>query len=384
MAKIIGVRFRQAGKIYHFSPGDLDIKINNSVIVETARGQEFGRVVMGPKEIADDQITNPLKPVMRIATNKDVEASILNKAREKSAIQICKEKVAARGLDMKIIDAELTFDNNKALFYFTADGRIDFRELVKDLATVFRTRIELRQIGVRDETKLLGGVGVCGRELCCNKYLTEFAPVSIKMAKNQGLPLNPTKISGVCGRLMCCLNNEEETYDNLNSKLPAIGTKVKCEDGAKGEVISLSILKQLVKVRSVAKNGDKVIKEYPVDEISFTHSFKEQLNGNEEEMTEDVAKLIEGSQERTEKKNRSNQQANGNKKKPKSHNNRPKIQSKDQKSQKDNGGEMANKKDDNKFNKNNKNKKQLDKKVNTENRDNRKNEQGKRPFKKNK
>ena len=212
MTTIIGVRFRTAGKIYYFSPGKLELKTGDKVIVETARGVEFGSVVLGPKEVEDDKITPPLKSVIRIATAEDVRKEEKNREKEKEAFGICLEKIRKHGLEMKLIDAEYTFDNNKVLFYFTADGRIDFRELVKDLASVFRTRIELRQIGVRDETKIRGGIGICGRPLCCHTYLTEFAPVSIKMAKEQNLSLNPTKISGVCGRLMCCLTNEEEIY----------------------------------------------------------------------------------------------------------------------------------------------------------------------------
>ena len=213
MTRVIGVRFRPAGKIYFFAPGKYEIKTGDKVIVETARGVEFGSVVSGPKDVEDDKVTQPLKPVIRIATKDDIRKEEKNREKEKEAFEICLEKIRKHGLEMKLIDAEYTFDNNKVLFYFTADGRIDFRELVKDLASVFRTRIELRQIGVRDETKIRGGIGICGRPLCCHTYLTEFAPVSIKMAKEQNLSLNPSKISGVCGRLMCCLTNEEETYE---------------------------------------------------------------------------------------------------------------------------------------------------------------------------
>ena len=223
MTKVIGVRFRQAGKIYYFAPGKLPIKQGDKVIVETARGVEFGSVVTGPKDVPDEEIMQPLKSVIRIATDEDKRTEEKNREKEKEAFDICLEKIRKHELDMKLINAEYTFDNNKVLFYFTAEGRIDFRELVKDLAAVFRTRIELRQIGVRDETKIRGGIGICGRPLCCHTYLAEFAPVSIKMAKEQNLSLNPTKISGVCGRLMCCLTNEEETYEELNSRLPAIG-----------------------------------------------------------------------------------------------------------------------------------------------------------------
>ena len=221
--KVVGVRFRKAGKVYYFDPLSLDIKQGSNVIVETARGIEFGYVVMGIRDIPEEKITLPLKPVFRLATEEDVRIQESNAQKEKEAFKICLEKIRKHNLEMKLIDSEYTFDNNKLLFYFTADGRVDFRELVKDLAAVFKTRIELRQIGVRDETKILGGIGVCGRALCCHTYLSEFIPVSIKMAKEQNLSLNPTKISGVCGRLMCCLKNEEEAYEELNSYLPSIG-----------------------------------------------------------------------------------------------------------------------------------------------------------------
>ena len=234
MIKVVGVRFRSAGKIYYFDPQKLDIKKGEHVIVETARGVEYGTVVLGIKEIADDEVTAPLKPVIRIATPKDDKQEASNREKEKSAMAVCLEKIKKHKLDMKLIDAEYTFDNNKVLFYFTADGRVDFRELVKDLAAVFKTRIELRQIGVRDETKIVGGIGICGRPLCCHTFLDEFAPVSIKMAKEQNLSLNPTKISGVCGRLMCCLKNEEETYEELNRRLPNVGDRVTTDDGLKG------------------------------------------------------------------------------------------------------------------------------------------------------
>ena len=269
MTKVIGVRFRQAGKVYFFAPGKLHIKKGDKVIVETARGVEFGSVVAGPKEIPDEEVMQPLKSVIRIATEEDKRNEEKNREREKEAYNICLEKIREHNLDMKLINAEYTFDNNKVLFYFTADGRIDFRELVKDLAAVFRTRIELRQIGVRDETKLKGGIGICGRALCCHTYLSEFAPVSIKMAKEQNLSLNPTKISGVCGRLMCCLTNEEETYEELNSRLPAIGDYVTTRDGYKGEVQSVSVLRQLVKVVVTMDDDEKEIREYRADELRF-------------------------------------------------------------------------------------------------------------------
>ena len=269
MVKVIGVRFRQAGKVYYFDPLDLDIQQNSHVIVETARGVEYGKVVLGIREVSEDKVILPLKPVIRKATPEDDAKEQANKEKEKDAFNICLEKIRKHQLDMKLIDAEYTFDNNKVLFYFTADGRIDFREVVKDLASVFRTRIELRQIGVRDETKIRGGLGICGRPLCCSTYLSEFIPVSIKMAKEQNLSLNPTKISGVCGRLMCCLKNEEDTYEYLNSKLPDVGDRVTTSDGYSGEVSNVNVLRQLVKVLIVLENGDKDIREYKVSEIKF-------------------------------------------------------------------------------------------------------------------
>ena len=266
MRNVIGVRFRKAGKVYFFDPLKLTIKMGDHVIVETARGVEYGTVVLGPKEVEDEKVVQPLKPVIRLASAKDDAAEERNRKKEKEAFGICMEKIRKHGLEMKLIDVEYTFDNNKVLFYFTADGRIDFRELVKDLAGVFKTRIELRQIGVREETKILGGVGICGRALCCNSYLSEFVPVSIKMAKEQNLSLNPTKISGVCGRLMCCLKNEEETYEELNSRLPNPGDHVTTNDGLRGEVQSVSVLRQQVKV-IVEVNDEKEIREYKVNEL---------------------------------------------------------------------------------------------------------------------
>ena len=290
MTRVIGVRFRQAGKIYFFAPGKLHIKKGDKVIVETARGVEFGSVVAGPKEVEDEEIMQPLKPVIRVATEEDKHTEEKNREKEKEAFDICLEKIRKHNLEMKLINAEYTFDNNKVLFYFTADGRIDFRELVKDLAAVFRTRIELRQIGVRDETKIRGGIGICGRPLCCNTYLSEFAPVSIKMAKEQNLSLNPTKISGVCGRLMCCLTNEEETYEELNSRLPALGDFVTTNDGLKGEVQSVSVLRQLVKVVVTLDDDEKEIREYKVSELRFKPRKKRNdLKLTKEEMRELVA-----------------------------------------------------------------------------------------------
>lgn len=299
--KVIGVRFRTAGKIYYFDPREFTIKRDDHVIVETARGIEFGTVVMPPKDLEEAKVVQPLKPVLRLATPKDVEQEAANRKKEKEAFRICLEKIKKHNLEMKLIDAEYTFDNNKVLFYFTADGRIDFRELVKDLAAVFKTRIELRQIGVRDETKIVGGIGICGRPLCCHTYLSEFAPVSIKMAKEQNLSLNPTKISGVCGRLMCCLNNEEEIYEELNRKLPGVGDFVTTEDGLKGEVHSVNILRQLVKVL-VEVNDEKELKEYRVEQLRFKRRHK---NKKDHTSTEELKELKE--LEKLEKKEKKEQ-----------------------------------------------------------------------------
>ena len=285
MIKVVGVRFRRAGKIYYFDPKDFKIETGNHVIVETARGVEFGTVMIAPKEVSEETVVQPLKPVIRIATAADEKTEEKNKEKEKEAFRICQEKIAKHKLEMKLVEAEYIFDNNKLLFYFTADGRIDFRELVKDLAAVFRTRIELRQIGVRDETKILGGIGICGRALCCSSYLSEFAPVSIKMAKEQNLSLNPTKISGVCGRLMCCLKNEQETYEDLNSRLPNVGDTVTTIEGLKGEVQSVSVLRQLVKV-IVETDDEKEIREYKVDELKFKPKRRRDVRISKEEMAE--------------------------------------------------------------------------------------------------
>lgn len=268
MVKVIGVRFRQAGKIYNFDPLDFKIEVGNHVIVETARGIEYGKVVQSVQEKNEEDVIMPLKPVIRVATEEDDKIAKQNKDKEKKAFFICKEKIKKYGLEMKLIDTEYTFDNNKVLFYFTADGRIDFRELVKDLASVFKTRIELRQVGVRDETKMLGGIGICGRSLCCSTYLSEFIPVSIKMAKEQNLSLNPTKISGICGRLMCCLKNEQEAYEYLNSNLPNVGETVKTFDGLKGEVKSVNVLRQKVKI-VIEQNDEREEREYSVNELKF-------------------------------------------------------------------------------------------------------------------
>lgn len=291
MVKIIGVRFRTAGKIYFFDPAKFPIKRGDHVIVETARGVEYGTVVGDPRMVEDDKVVQPLKPVLRVATKRDDEQEANNKLKEKDAFKICLEKIKKHNLEMKLIDAEYTFDNNKVLFYFTADGRIDFRELVKDLASVFKTRIELRQIGVRDETKILGGIGICGRPLCRHSHLSEFVPVSIKMAKEQNLSLNPTKISGVCGRLMCCLKHEEETYEYLNKTLPNVGDFVTTEDGLKGEVHSVNVLRQLVKV-IVQIDDEKEIREYKVEQLRFKRRHKkEKREGMSDEELRELKEL---------------------------------------------------------------------------------------------
>ena len=285
MTRVIGVRFRTAGKIYFFAPASFNVEKGQHVIVETARGVEYGSVVLGIRDVEDEKVVQPLKAVIRIATSDDDEIEFKNREKEKEAFKICFEKIKKHELDMKLIEAEYTFDNNKVLFYFTADGRIDFRELVKDLAAVFKTRIELRQIGVRDETKIMGGIGVCGRSLCCYSYMPEFIPVSIKMAKEQNLSLNPTKISGVCGRLMCCLKNEEETYEELNSHLPNIGDIVTSDDNLKGEVHSVSVLRQTVKVIVVLETGEKEARNYKVTDLKFKPKNKsEKFNINDKEL----------------------------------------------------------------------------------------------------
>ena len=284
MVEVVGVRFRTAGKVYFFDPKKFDIKQGDHVIVETARGVEYGRVVTDKKKVDKEAVSDELKPVLRIATREDKDAALENLKKEKEAFSICSQKIREHKLEMKLVATEYTFDNNKVLFYFTADGRVDFRELVKDLASIFRTRIELRQIGVRDETKILGGIGICGRSLCCHTYLSEFAPVSIKMAKEQNLSLNPTKISGVCGRLMCCLKNEEETYEELNRKLPVVGDRVNTLEGLRGEVQSVNVLRQLVKV-IVDVDDEKEIREYAVEDLKFKpRQKKEKIKLSDEEL----------------------------------------------------------------------------------------------------
>ena len=267
MIKVVGVRFKKAGKIYYFDPADMNIQKDTYVVVETARGIEFGECVIGIKEINENDIVSPLKSVLRIATNEDIEKHFKNKDKEKDAFDICLKKIQEHGLTMKLIDVEYTFDNNKVIFYFTADGRVDFRDLVKDLATIFKTRIELRQIGVRDEAKMLGGLGPCGRPMCCSSFLGDFASVSIKMAKEQNLSLNPTKISGICGRLMCCLNYEQRTYEEIRKRMPKGGSIVKTSEGT-GEVFSNNIVKESIKVK-LKKGEEEVLEEFKIDNIEL-------------------------------------------------------------------------------------------------------------------
>ena len=273
MPKIIGVRFKPVGKIYYFSPKNFDISVDDNVIVETSRGTEFGKVVSPIREASDDEIIKPLKEVIRIATPEDISRQEENRKKEKESLVICEKKIKEHGLQMSLVDAEYTFDQSKLLFYFTADGRVDFRDLVKDLAVIFRTRIELRQIGVRDESKMVGSVGVCGRDICCSKFLDEFVPVSIKMAKEQGLSLNPTKISGICGRLMCCLKYEQDTYEELLKFTPREGSLVQTPKG-NGIVQFVSILKGLVKVRLNTENEQVVIEEFNVSDIKILKNSK--------------------------------------------------------------------------------------------------------------
>lgn len=289
MKEVIGVRFRENGKIYFFSPLNYRVEPGKHVIVETARGVEYGKVVLGIREIDETQMSSPLKSIIRLADENDAAKYLENKEKSRKAYDICLEKIKKHNLEMKLIDAEYTFDNNKVLFYFTADGRIDFRELVKDLAAVFKTRIELRQIGVRDETKIVGGIGICGRELCCHKHLSEFVPVSIKMAKEQNLSLNPTKISGVCGRLMCCLKHEEDTYEYLNDKLPNVGDFVKTVDGKKGEVVSVNVLRQKVKLIVTLEDDTKEIEEYKIEDLKF----KPKRRRNDTSISDDELRMLE-------------------------------------------------------------------------------------------
>lgn len=284
MVEVTGVRFKKMGKIYYFDAGNIKLKNGDHVIVETARGVEYGLTVIAKKQVREEDIVPPLKKVLRIATPEDDKIVEQNKEKEKEALSICQEKIAKHGLDMKLVDVEYTFDHNKILFYFTADGRIDFRELVRDLASVFKTRIELRQIGVRDEAKMIGGLGVCGRVLCCNSYMGDFEPVSIKMVKEQNLSLNPAKISGTCGRLMCCLKNEQAAYESLLKNAPGVGSVVDTPDG-RGVVSAVSVLKGIVSV-TIDSDAEKELKDYTIKQIKVIkrHSAKNEEKIDMEEL----------------------------------------------------------------------------------------------------
>ncbi|MBQ2791497.1 MAG: stage 0 sporulation family protein [Oscillospiraceae bacterium] len=286
MAEVIGVRFKQVGKVYYFDPDGITAQKGDYVIVETARGIECGEVAMENRQVSDENIVKPLKKVIRSATPEDLAQVKKNQEKQHSAFKICSEKIAQHKLDMKLVDVEYTFDNNKILFYFTADGRVDFRELVKDLASVFRTRIELRQIGVRDEAKMLGGLGICGRPFCCSTFLGEFQPVSIKMAKEQSLSLNPVKISGTCGRLMCCLKYEQEAYEDLLRTTPKVGALVGTADG-KGKVVEVNLLSGLLKVR-LDTNPDAPPRIYPKEEVHLLRDGRIKVDKKEMEALKEI------------------------------------------------------------------------------------------------
>lgn len=293
MVTVVGVRFKKAGKIYYFDPDTIDVKSNDFVIVETARGVEFGHVVLGPRNISKEEIITPLKKVLRIASDEDFVTHRNNKKKSKEAMETCEKKIKEHGLEMRLVDVEFTFDNNKVIFYFTADGRVDFRDLVKDLAAIFKTRIELRQIGVRDEAKMIGGMGPCGKQVCCTQFLGEFNPVSIKMAKEQSLSLNPTKISGLCGRLMCCLKYEHETYEELLTKMPQIGTIVITEMG-KGTVVETYTLLERVKVKVKLEDGTEDLFQFQIDEIEISGEIDfryAKANEDDQEIIEDLEEL---------------------------------------------------------------------------------------------
>lgn len=290
MITVVGVRFKKAGKIYYFDPDSLDINKDDYVVVETARGIEFGNVTVGPKQVSEDEIVQPLKKVIRVAQEEDFIIHQNNKEKAKEAFKICERKIAEHGLEMKLIDVEYTFDNNKVIFYFTADGRVDFRELVRDLAAIFKTRIELRQIGVRDEAKMIGGLGPCGKPICCATFLGEFEPVSIKMAKEQSLSLNPSKISGLCGRLMCCLKYEQEVYEELLKNIPAVGSIVLTPEG-KGTVVETFTLLQMVKVRVKLEDDTEELVNYKVDEIILTDEKDPDYEVEEEEDIDDIENI---------------------------------------------------------------------------------------------
>ena len=272
--EVVGVRFKQNGKVYFFDPSGFELKPQDGVIVETARGTEYGTITSLPHKIGESELTSQLKPIIRLATDEDKKRVRENHEKEKKAFDTCLEKIAAHGLEMKLVDVEYTFDGKKILFYFTADGRVDFRELVKDLASVYRTRIELRQIGVRDETRAMGGIGMCGREFCCHTFQPDFQPVSIRMAKDQNLSLNPSKIYGACGRLMCCIRYEEETYKELNKNLPKVGDETTTEDGLHGVVNAVNILRQKIKVIVNLGSDEKEVREYDAGQLKFTRRNK--------------------------------------------------------------------------------------------------------------
>ncbi|KRQ86767.1 hypothetical protein ABG79_01519 [Caloramator mitchellensis] len=291
MVTVVGVRFKKAGKIYYFDPDMFDIKAGDHVIVETARGLEYGEVVIGKREVFEEDIVAPLKKVIRIADADDKMKNLENKAKEETAFDVCIKKIEEHQLPMKLIDVEYTFDNNKVIFYFVADGRVDFRELVKDLAAIFRTRIELRQIGVRDQAKMVGGLGPCGRPMCCSHFLGEFEPVSIKMAKEQNLSLNPTKISGVCGRLMCCLNYEQQTYEDIRRKTPTVGSIVKTPEG-EGEVIENSLIHENVKVK-IVKDAEVELKVFSIHDVELIKGDYEHIEISEDELKQEIEKIDE-------------------------------------------------------------------------------------------
>ena len=355
MIKVIGVKFRHASRIYYFDPTDVEFKCGDGVIVETVRGEEMGTVVVADKMIADDEFGQPIKPIIRKATDIDILKAQQNREKEPEAFKKCKEKIAEHGLEMKLVEAEYTYNGNKLIFYFTADGRIDFRELVKDLAAIFRTRIELRQIGVRDEAMIKGGIGICGRPLCCNTFLNDFAAVSIKMAKEQNLSLNPTKISGVCGRLMCCLKNEEETYEYLNSTLPKVGDEVIDKfEGIKGTVQSVNVLRQRVKVLVKVDEDNSELKEYGVDEINFKRREKKQAEPEEEldaelvaleiseKKDEEIKKENSGERQERRKDNNDNRHENHQNHRHNNHNNHNNHQHKERNDNQNNREEKSN------------------------------------------
>lgn len=291
MVKVVGVRFKPVGKIYYFNPLDFELKTGERVIVETARGVEMGIVAMETSEVSDDSVMKPLRDIMRIADEADLKKAAQNKEKEKEAFAICCEKIKKHKLEMKLVEVEYTFDASKILFYFTADGRVDFRELVKELATVFKTRIELRQIGVRDETKTIGSIGVCGRSLCCSQFLGEFEPVSIKMAKEQGLSLNPTKISGACGRLMCCLKYEQDTYEELLKKTPRQGSLVQTPNG-NGTVEYVSLLKGTLQVK-IDNDKEKALHTFKTDEVKLLKKPRHKELSEEEIADEEILKKMQ-------------------------------------------------------------------------------------------